>query len=45
MMVFTESSQIKVNASQLWINSIIGADEIYIISGSSEVFNYNKKSG
>ena len=44
IMVFTESSQIKVNASQLWINSIIGADEIYIISGSSEVFNYNKKS-
>jgi len=43
-MIFTESSQIKFLDSQLWINSIIGGgDEIYIIAGEVEVFNYRNK--
>jgi len=44
-MIFTESSQIKFPDSQIWINSIIGGgDEVYVISGDIEVFNYNNKS-
>jgi len=43
-MIFTESSQIKLNPSQIWIKSIIGGgDEIYVISGNIEVFNYDAK--
>jgi len=43
--IFTESNQIKFLDSQIWINSIIGGgDEIYVISGEVEVFNYKNQN-
>ena len=45
MVVFTESNQIKILDSQIWINSILGGgDEIYVISGEVEAFNYKNKN-
>ena len=42
--LFTESSQVKILPSELWINTIIGGgDEVYSISGNIEVFNYQNK--
>ena len=44
-MIFTESNQIKFLDSQIWMNSIIGGgDEIYVISGEVEVFNYKNQN-
>ncbi|MAR30477.1 MAG: hypothetical protein CMG24_06090 [Candidatus Marinimicrobia bacterium] len=45
MMIFTESNEIKILNAQVWMNSIVGGgDEIYVISGQVEVFNYKNKN-